>query len=99
MTTFIGLDLAWTSHRDTGICVFVGGRPDALRCVRLESSVCWVDDLATQVTVIPGPLVVAVDVPLIVTRRRWVERQAGNRSMFLGLRCVEFAVWVGYESP
>ena len=79
MTTFIGLDLAWTSHRETGICVFVGGGPDALRCVRLETAVHGVDDLAAEVTAIPGPLVVAVDAPLIVTRQRWVEREIGRR--------------------
>ena len=79
MTTFIGLDLAWTAHRETGICVFVGGGPDALRCVRLEAAVCRVEDLASEVTAIPGPLVVAVDAPLMVTRRRWVEREIGRR--------------------
>ena len=79
MTTFIGLDLAWTSHRETGICIFVGRAPDALRCVRLEAAVHRVEDLAAQVAAIPGPLVVAVDAPLIVTRRRWVEREIGRR--------------------
>lgn len=79
MTTFIGLDLAWTSHRETGICVFVGSRPGAIRCVRLEAAVRRVEDLAAEVTGIPGPLVVAVDAPLIVTRRRWVEREIGRR--------------------
>ena len=36
MTTFIGLDLAWTWHRETGICRFEGDEPDTLRCVGLD---------------------------------------------------------------
>ena len=79
MTTFVGLDLAWTSHRETGICWFEGNEPDTLRCVRLEAAVCRVEDLATEVAAVPGPLVIAVDAPLIVTRRRWVEREIGRR--------------------
>ena len=79
MTTFIGLDLAWTSHRETGICWFEGDEPDTLRCVRLAAAACRVEDLATEVAAVPGPLVVAVDAPLIVTRRRWVEREIGRR--------------------
>ena len=79
MTTFVGLDLAWTSHRETRICWFEGDEPDTLRCVRLEAAVCRVEDLATEVAAVPGPLVVAVDAPLIVTRRRWVEREIGRR--------------------
>ena len=78
MTTFIGLDLAWTSHRETGICWLEGDEPDTLRCVRLEAAACRAEDLATEVAAVAGPLVVAVDAPLIVTRRRWVEREIGR---------------------
>ena len=32
MPTFIGLDLAWTTHRESGICWFEGETPADLRC-------------------------------------------------------------------
>ena len=79
MTTFIGLDLAWTSHRETGICVFADGGPDGLRCVCLETGVRRVEDVATDIAKTPGTVVVAVDAPLIVTHKRWVEREIGRR--------------------
>ena len=45
MTTFIGLDLAWTSHRETWICWFEGDELDTLMCVRLEAAACRAEDL------------------------------------------------------
>ena len=79
MATFIGLDLAWTTHRETGICRFDGRSPESLVCTRLESSICVTQDLATEIAGIPHPLVVAIDAPLIVTLNRWVERDVGRR--------------------
>ena len=36
MTTFVGLDLARTLYRETGICRFEGDVPGTRRCIRLD---------------------------------------------------------------
>ena len=45
MPTFIGLDLAWTAHREpvpyeSGFCVLKGEQGSDLRCTRIEAAVC-----------------------------------------------------------
>ena len=40
MPTFIGLDLAWTTKNESGICWLEGDSRDNLRCTRLEAAVC-----------------------------------------------------------
>ena len=76
MTTFIGLDLAWTSHRETGIWWFEGDELDTLM---------WRPPRGGGVQGRgPGPrfqgrLSLPSTRPLIVTRRRRVEREIGRR--------------------
>ena len=40
MPTFIGLDLAWTTKNESGICWLEGDSRENLRCTRLEAAVC-----------------------------------------------------------
>lgn len=79
MPTFIGLDLAWTSHRESGICWFEGEAPDDLRCTRLEAAVCDTERLAGEVAAVEGPVVVTIDAPLLYTAERWAEREVARR--------------------
>lgn len=78
MPTFIGLDLAWTSHRESGICWFEGESAADLRCTRLEAAVCDTERLAEELAV-EGPVVVAIDAPLLYTPERWAEREVARR--------------------
>ncbi len=79
MPTFIGLDLAWTAHRESGICWFQGETTDDLRCTRLEAAVCDAERLAEQIAAVEGPAVVAIDAPLLYTPQRWAEREVARR--------------------
>ncbi len=79
MPTFIGLDLAWTTHRESGICWFEGETAEDLRCTRLEAAVCDTEGLAGEVAAVEGPAVVAIDAPLLYTPQRWAEREVARR--------------------
>ena len=79
MPTFIGLDLAWTAHRESGICWLEGEIPDDLRCTRLEAAVCDTERLAGELAAVEGPVVVTIDAPLLYTPERWAEREVARR--------------------
>ena len=79
MPAFIGLDLAWTAHRESGVCWFEGETPDDLRCTRLEAAVCSAESLADEIAAVDGPVVVAIDAPLLYTPLRWAEREVARR--------------------
>ena len=79
MATFIGLDLAWTAHRESGVCWFEGETPDDLRCTRLEAAVCGTGSLADEIAAVAGPVVVTIDAPLLYTTERWAEREVARR--------------------
>ena len=83
MPTFIGLDLAWTAHRDdfpeeSGICVLKGEQGSDLKCTRIEAARYHIADLAQQLTDIDGAVVVAIDAPLIVTESRRADREVSK---------------------
>ncbi len=79
MPTFIGLDLAWNAHRESGICWLEGDSPEDLRCTRLDAAVCGTEALAGEVAAVEGPVVVAIDAPLLYTPDRWAEREVARR--------------------
>ncbi len=79
MTTFVGLDLSWTGRYETGICWLEGESGSELSCTRIEASVRSAQSLAEELAAVEGPVVVAIDAPLIVTPERWVEREIGRR--------------------
>ena len=74
MANFIGLDLAWTSHKETGICWFEGETPTDLICTRIGADVRSVESLAAEVAAVEGSAIVAIDAPVLYTAERWVER-------------------------
>ena len=79
MPTFIGLDLAWTTHKESGICWLEGDSRDNLRCTRIEAAVCDTESLADEVAAVDGPVVVTIDAPLLCTDDRWVDPEIGRR--------------------
>jgi len=74
VTAFVGLDLAWTAHRETGICVF----DTDWRVRLLEARVASPSDFAGLACSFGPDVVVAVDAPLIVTSLRSVERSVSQ---------------------
>lgn len=79
MTTFIGLDLAWTAHHESGVCWFEGDSPDNLHCTRLEAVLVDAEDFASEVATVKGSVTVAIDAPLLYTPERWAEREIARR--------------------
>ena len=79
MPTFIGLDLAWTTKNESGICWLEGDSQDDLRCDRLEAAVRDMQSLADEVAAVDGPVVVTIDAPVLYTPERWVEPEIGRR--------------------
>ncbi|MBA4180635.1 MAG: DUF429 domain-containing protein [Anaerolinea sp.] len=77
MTVFIGLDLAWTPHRETGVCVLEGGAAGvALRA--LNCSISSPEDFARLCGSSGDDVVVAVDAPLVVEPERRAEAELGK---------------------
>ncbi len=79
MPTFIGLDLAWTTKNESGICWLEGDSRDDLRCTRIEAALRDTQNIADEVAAVDGPVVVTIDAPLLYTPERWVEPEIGRR--------------------
>ena len=79
MPTFIGLDLAWSRGKESGVCWLAGRSADDLVCRRLEAGVWEMSDLADDVARAEGDVVAAIDAPLLYSGERWVEREIGRR--------------------
>ncbi len=77
MATFIGLDLAWTAHHESGVCVLHldEGR---LRCARLDTLVGTTGEFTALAREGGEDTVVAIDAPLIVGEQRQAERALGR---------------------
>lgn len=74
MTVFMGLDLAWTPHHPTGVCVLEdGGRGVQLR--ELYCAVSSPERFAALCDSFGADVVVAVDAPLLVEPGRRAEAQ------------------------
>ncbi len=78
MPTFIGLDLAWTTKNESGICWLEGDSRENLRCTRLESAVRDTEVLADEVAAVEGPLVVTIDAPVLYSLERDAERKVAR---------------------
>ena len=77
MTTFVGLDLAWTATHETGVCVLEetsGGV--VLR--KLHCSISTPECFATMCESFGDHVVVAVDAPLVVQTERRAEAELGS---------------------
>ena len=78
MPTFIGLDLAWTTKNESGICWLEGDSRENLRCTRLEAAVRDTEVLADEVAAVEGPLVVTIDAPVLYSLERDAERKVAR---------------------
>ena len=77
MVTFVGLDLAWTAHRETGVCVL----EDTDHGVVLQTLHCSIsspESFATMCESFGDDVVVAVDAPLVVEPERRAEAELGK---------------------
>lgn len=81
MPTFIGLDLAWSADKESGICWLEGDSRESLRCTRLEAAVWDMNELATEVAA-ANPAVVTIDAPVLYTDKRWVDAEIGRKHRF-----------------
>lgn len=78
MPTFIGLDLAWTTKNESGICWLEGDSRENLHCTRLEAAVRDTETLADEVGTVDGPLVVTIDAPVRYSPERDAERKIAS---------------------
>jgi predicted RNase H-like nuclease len=69
---FIGLDLAWTPHRESGFCVIEGDRR-GLTLRTLDTKVFSTVELLSLINATGDPFVAAVDAPLIIGDARRAE--------------------------
>ena len=77
MATFVGLDLAWTAHRETGVCVL----EEAEGGVELRELHCAIrspEEFATVCESFGEDVVVAVDAPLVVKSERLAEAELAS---------------------
>lgn len=74
MAVFLGLDLAWTPHHETGICAF----DEDGQLLALETRVATPEQFADLACAFGDDVVVAVDAPLIVTPLRSAEREVAR---------------------
>ncbi|MEO8538241.1 MAG: DUF429 domain-containing protein [bacterium] len=74
MTAFIGLDLAWTAHHESGICVIEGSGADA-RLKLLAAEIHTPEWFAALCRDAGRDVVAAIDAPLIVQPERRAERE------------------------
>ncbi len=83
MPTFVGLDLAWTAHRESvpyesGLCVLESAQGSDLKCTRIEAARHHISDLAQQVDDTDSAVLVAIDAPLIVTEGRRADKEVSK---------------------
>ena len=79
MPTFIGLDLAWSPKKESGICWLVGDSSERLRCTRLEAKVSDMQKLAAEISQLEGSVVITIDAPVLYSTDRNVEREIARR--------------------
>jgi len=79
VSTFIGIDLAWTTSNNSGICQLEGETSTDLNCCKLEAAVRGTQDLADEIAATPGRVIVAIDAPLLYTPDRWAEQEVARQ--------------------
>jgi predicted RNase H-like nuclease len=77
MPVFIGLDLAWTPHHETGICILEGDAR-SVRLLRLDCCIDTPDGFARLCDSSGADVVAAIDAPLLVHPDRRAERELGT---------------------
>ena len=77
MTTFVGLDLAWTATHETGVCVLEETSVGVV-LRKLHCSISTPECFATMCESFGDDVIVAVDAPLVVEPERRAEAELGR---------------------
>ncbi|MBI5946531.1 MAG: DUF429 domain-containing protein [Chloroflexi bacterium] len=77
MTVFVGLDLAWTQGRPSGVCVLEGDA-SGVTVARLDTATLAPGEFAALVAGYGPDLVAAIDAPLVVEPGRRAEAELGR---------------------
>ena len=77
MPAFIGLDLAWTPHHETGVCVLASS-PNGVVLRDLRTVVSSPEEFANLCDGLGDDVIVAVDAPLVVEAERRAEAELGR---------------------
>ena len=77
MPVFIGLDLAWTSHHESGVCILEGDA-HSVRVLRLDCCIDTPDGFANLCDRWGDDVVAAIDAPLLLHADRRAERELGS---------------------
>jgi predicted RNase H-like nuclease len=72
---FIGLDLAWTPHHESGVCILEGQDGGNMRLVRLDCVIDTPGAFAALCHGLGSDVVAAIDAPLILSPRRRAESE------------------------
>ena len=79
MPTFIGLDLAWSPKKESGICWLTGDSSENLICLRLTAKVADMEGIAKEINQVEGSVIVTIDAPVLYSPERNVEREIARR--------------------
>lgn len=77
MTTFVGLDLAWTANHETGVCV-LAEQDGGVVLHKLHTSIATPECFGAMCGAYGDDVVVAVDAPLVVKPERRAEAELGR---------------------
>jgi predicted RNase H-like nuclease len=77
MVAFVGLDLAWTAHRPSGLCIVEMAERSAV--VDLSCGVMSTEELASRLDGLGRDVVAAIDAPLMIEPGRTAERILASR--------------------
>lgn len=77
MHTFVGLDLAWSSRKESGLCVLEVGTA-GLSCRTIDAVCSGTEWFADFITALGPDTTAAIDAPLIVGSDRMAEHELGR---------------------
>lgn len=77
MVVFAGIDLSWTGRYDSGLCI-VEETNERLEVIDIGARVVSTGELCALLTGYAGPVIAAIDAPLVVSPEREAERLIGR---------------------
>lgn len=76
VVVFAGIDLSWTGRYDSGLCI-VDETDGVLKVIDISARVVSTDELCALLSS-NGPVIAAIDAPLVVSPERDAERRIGQ---------------------
>jgi len=77
MTVYAGVDLSWTGRYDSGLCI-VEETAGGLGAINVSARTLTTDELCRLLIGFNGPVIAAIDAPLVVGAKRQAERLIGR---------------------